>query len=103
MADKAIIERVKKLREKIFDADYKYYVLAKPDIEDYEYDMMMKELIELETKYPEVYSPDSPSQRVGNDISNEFPTVAHRVPMLSLSNSYDENDLLEFDRRIRFY
>jgi DNA ligase (NAD+) len=101
MADRSINERVKKLREKISDADYKYYVLARPDIEDYEYDMMMKELIELESKYPEVYSPDSPSQRIGSDISNKFPTVIHKVPMLSLSNSYDENDLLEFDRRVK--
>jgi DNA ligase (NAD+) len=101
MADRSIIEKVKKLREKISDADYKYYVLAQPDIEDYEYDMMMKELIELETKYPELASPDSPSQRIGSDISNEFPTVIHRVPMLSLSNSYDENDLFEFDKRVK--
>lgn len=101
MADRSIIEKVKKLREKISDADYKYYVLAQPDIEDYEYDMMMKELIELETKYPELASPDSPSQRIGSDISNEFSTVIHRVPMLSLSNSYDENDLFEFDKRVK--
>jgi DNA ligase (NAD+) len=101
MADRSIVEKVKLLRTKISDADYKYYVLAQPDIEDYEYDRMMKELIDLETKYPELFSPDSPTQRIGSDISNEFPTVTHSIPMLSLSNSYDENDLFEFDKRIQ--
>lgn len=99
-ADKKTIDKAKKLRDRILDADHKYYVLSKPDIDDYTYDMLMKELQELEKQYPELRTPDSPTQRVGNDLSNEFPTVIHEVPMLSLSNSYDENDLDEFDRRI---
>lgn len=99
--DKKISERVKKLKQLINDADYKYYILAQPDIDDYKYDMMMKELIELEEKYPELKTEDSPTQRVGSDISNEFPVVVHEIPMLSLANSYDEGDLNEFDRRIK--
>lgn len=101
MTDKSVLDKVKRLREKLADADYKYYVLAQPDIEDYKYDMMMKELMDLEKKYPELITPDSPTQRVGGAITNEFPTVIHEVPMLSLSNSYDENDLFEFDKRIK--
>lgn len=99
-ADKKITEKAEKLRSKLRDADYKYYILAKPDIDDYAYDMMMKELLELEAAYPELKTPDSPTQRVGSDLSNDFPQVIHEVPMLSLANSYDENDLNEFDKRI---
>ncbi len=100
MADKNVIERVNKLRERLNDANYRYYILAEPTIDDYEYDMLMNELIELEKKYPELLTPDSPSQRVGGDLTKDFPTVTHEVPMLSLSNSYDENDLREFDKRV---
>ena len=99
-ADSKLKEKAKKLREKLLDADYKYYVLARPDIDDYEYDKLMKELQELETAYPELKTDDSPTQRVGSDLSNSFPTVMHDVPMLSLANSYDEQDLDEFDKRV---
>lgn len=101
MPEKAVIERVKELREKLLDADYKYFVLAAPDISDFEYDMMMKELMDLESKYPELATPDSPTRRVGGAVTNEFPAVTHEVPMLSLANSYDEKDLREFDKRIK--
>jgi DNA ligase (NAD+) len=99
--DKKIIDKAKKLRQKLLDADYKYYTLAQPDIDDYTYDMMMKELQELEEKYPELRTPDSPTQRVGGQAANDFSSVKHDVPMLSLANSYDENDLFEFDKRIK--
>lgn len=99
-ADSKQKERSKKLREKLLDADYKYYVLARPDMDDYEYDKLMKELQELEAAYPELKTDDSPTQRVGSDLSNSFPTVMHDVPMLSLANSYDEQDLDEFDKRV---
>ncbi len=99
-ADSKLKEKAKKLREKLLDADYKYYVLARPDIDDYEYDKLMKELQELETAYPELKTDDSPTQRVGSDLSNSFETVMHDVPMLSLANSYDEQDLDEFDKRV---
>lgn len=98
--DKISIDKAKKLKDMLLDADYKYYVLAMPDIDDYAYDIMMKELQELEAAYPELKTPDSPTQRVGSDLSNQFTTVIHDIPMLSLSNSYDENDLDEFDKRI---
>jgi DNA ligase (NAD+) len=98
--DKKISAKAALLRKKIIDADYRYYILNSPSIDDYTYDMLMKELVELEKKYPELNSPDSPTQRVGSDISNQFPTVIHDSPMLSLSNSYNEGDLDEFDRRV---
>lgn len=98
--DKKISSKAALLKKKIIDADYRYYILNSPSIDDYTYDMLMKELVELEKKYPELSSPDSPTQRVGSDISNQFPTVIHDSPMLSLSNSYNEADLDEFDRRV---
>src|SRR5205085_762191 len=101
MADKSILDKVKKLRQKLLDADHKYYVLAQPDMEDFTYDMMMKELQDIEEKHPELKTPDSPTMRVGGVASNEFPSVKHLFPMLSLANSYDENDLYEFDKRIK--
>jgi len=91
------IELISKL---IKEHDYKYYVLNKPEITDYEYDQLFKELISLEKENPKFILPDSPTQRVGSDITKEFKSVQHKVPMLSLSNSYDEEDLLNFDRRI---
>ncbi len=99
-ADKKTADKARKLREKLLDADYKYYILNSPDIDDFTYDMMMKELQGIEAEFPELKTPDSPTQRVGSDLSNDFPTVIHDIPMLSLSNSYDENDLDEFDKRI---
>ncbi len=101
MVDKKTKDRAAELSRRLLDADYKYYMLARPDIDDYTYDMLMKELKDIEDKYPELITPDSPTQRVGGDASNEFPSVRHEVPMLSLSNSYDENDLNEFDKRIQ--
>ncbi len=100
MADKSVIDKINKLRERLNDANYRYYILAEPAIDDYEYDMLMNELIELEKQYPELITPDSPSLRVGGEPAKDFPTVAHEVPMLSLSNSYDEEDLREFDKRV---
>jgi DNA ligase (NAD+) len=96
-----IIKRVNFLKEKIRDADYKYYVLAEPDIEDYDYDMMMKELEKLESEYPSLKTDDSPTQRVSGEPTKKFEVVTHRIPMLSLSNSYDFNDLIEFDKRVK--
>jgi DNA ligase (NAD+) len=101
MANKDLQQKAKKLREEILGADYKYYALAQPDIDDYTYDRKMKELQALEANNPELITDDSPTQRVGGMVSNEFPSVRHEVPMLSLANSYDENDLFEFDKRIK--
>ena len=96
-----IIIKINSLKDKIADADYKYYVLAAPDIEDYKYDMMMKELSELEDKYPELRTEDSPTQRVSGEPTKVFGVVQHEVPMLSLSNSYNFDELIDFDKRIQ--
>jgi DNA ligase (NAD+) len=96
-----IIKKVQSLKNKITDADYKYYVLATPDIDDFKYDMMMKELNELENKYPEIRTSDSPTQRVSGEPTRTFKTVEHKYPMLSLSNSYNFDELIDFDKRVK--
>lgn len=68
-ADKKTIDKAKKLRDKLLDADHKYYILNKPDIDDYTYDMLMKELQELEKEFPELRTPDSPTQPAGSDLT----------------------------------
>ncbi len=93
--------KINKLKKEIEYHNKKYYIDAEPEISDYEYDMMMKELIELEEKYPELKTPDSPTQRVGGEPLKSFKTVEHSIPMLSLDNTYSEKDLLEFDKRIK--
>lgn len=98
---KSIISRVEKLREEIHDHDYRYYVLAEPVISDEEYDKLMRELQEFETQHPELVTPDSPTQRVGGAATKKFPAVMHKTPMLSLSNSYTEDEVCEFDRRVQ--
>lgn len=100
-APPAVRKRVEALREKLRDHDYRYYVLAEPVISDEQYDRLMKELIDLEREYPGLLAPDSPSQRVGGEPTKEFPTVTHAVPMRSLSNTYNEEEVREFDRRVR--
>ncbi|MEY3679100.1 MAG: hypothetical protein RI924_1241 [Bacteroidota bacterium] len=81
--------------------NYYYYVLAQPTISDFEFDQKLEELMELEKSYPEYQHPDSPTQKVGGEITKEFKTVKHRWPMLSLGNTYNEQDLRDFDERIR--
>ena len=95
-----VARRAETLRLEIADHDYRYYVLAEPIITDEQYDMLMRELVGLEDQYPSLRSPDSPTQRVGGQPSREFPTVTHDPPMLSLANSYSEEDIREFDRRV---
>lgn len=96
-----IIKRIEELRELIHQHDYNYYVLNEPVISDREYDLLMKELIDLENKYPFLITPDSPTQRVGGEPTKEFPVVLHEVPMLSLSNTYSIEELYDFHRRVR--
>ncbi|MFQ6093522.1 MAG: NAD-dependent DNA ligase LigA [bacterium] len=93
-------KRVEKLRKEIRKHDYLYYVRNEPVISDYEYDMLMKELIALERKHPELITPDSPTQRVGGEPTEEFPTVVHPVPMLSLDNTYSADEVRDFHRRV---
>lgn len=100
-ANPATIKHVEALRTKLREHDYRYYVLAQPTIADEEYDRLIRELQELEAKYPEIASPDSPTQRVGGQPTKEFATVSHAVPMLSLSNTYNEEEVQDFDRRVR--
>jgi DNA ligase (NAD+) len=94
-------ERISFLREELDKHNFNYYMLNQPTISDYEFDMLMEELIKLEKEYPEFYDENSPSQRVGSDINKEFKQVAHRYAMLSLSNTYTEEEVLEFDQRVR--
>ncbi len=93
--------RIDELRFQINRHDYQYYVLDDPQISDYDYDMLMNKLMDLEEKHPELITNDSPTQRVGGAPLSSFEQVAHTVPLLSLGNSYDENDLLDFDKRIK--
>jgi DNA ligase (NAD+) len=94
-------KRIEQLRELIREHDYKYYVLAEPSISDKEYDELIKALEKLEAENPQLITPDSPTQRVGKDLTKDFRPVTHKVPMLSLANTYSEEELLEFDKRIR--
>ena len=93
--------RAEVLREAIRRHDYRYYVLDDPEIPDREYDALMRELRALEERHPGIVTADSPTQRVGAAPSASFPEVAHRVPMLSLANAFDEGEVRAFDRRIR--
>ncbi|MDD5154775.1 MAG: NAD-dependent DNA ligase LigA [Desulfovibrionales bacterium] len=98
---KEIEQRIKKLREDIHYHNYCYYVLDSPVISDAEYDRLMRELIELEDKYPHLITPDSPTQRVGAAPLEKFGTVRHALPMLSLENAFDEAEAREFEQRIK--
>ncbi|KUG25344.1 dna ligase [hydrocarbon metagenome] len=94
-------KRIEELREEIRYHDYNYYILNNPKISDEQYDLLYKELEKLESEYPELITPDSPTQRVGSDLTKEFKPIQHIIPMLSLSNTYSENELFDFDRRVR--
>ena len=89
-------QRILQLRQELHEHNHKYYVLNQPSISDQEFDFMMHELQELEARHPEMADPDSPTQRVGSDISTEFKQVAHKYPMLSLANTYNEQDVADF-------
>jgi DNA ligase (NAD+) len=94
-------QKILKLRKELEEHNYKYYVLAQPEISDYDFDMQLRELEKLEKKFPEFDDPNSPTKRVGSDISKEFEQVEHRYTMLSLSNAYSEEELKDFDTRIK--
>jgi DNA ligase (NAD+) len=99
--DQDIKHKITSLREELNRHNYNYYVLDHPIISDYEFDKLLEELIRLEKEHPEFYDPNSPSQRVGGEITKTFKTVKHKYPMLSLSNSYNREDMEDFDRRAR--
>ena len=101
MDKQEVANRIKYLREELDRHNYNYYVLNSPEIDDYSFDQMMKELIDLEKSFPEFLHPASPTQRVGSDINLEFKQVPHKYQMLSLSNTYSEEEVREFDQRVR--
>jgi len=93
--------RAEALRRKIVYHERKYYVDNDPQISDEEFDRLLRELRDLETRFPELVTPESPTQRVGEKPVEGFPAVVHRVPMLSIENGYDEEEIREFDERVR--
>ena len=94
-------KEIERLRKEIEHHNYRYYVLDQPEISDYDYDRLYKRLQELERQYPNYITPDSPTQRVGGEPLKEFRTVEHRVKMLSLDNTYSEEEIRNFDKRVR--
>src|SRR5690554_771850 len=92
--------RITDLRQELEEHNFRYYVLHQPEIEDYDFDMMLRELEKLENEFPEFDDPDSPTKRVGSDLSKAFEQVEHRYPMLSLSNAYSEEEVREFASRV---
>lgn len=95
------LNKIDQLRRELEEHNYRYYVLNQPVISDYDFDMLMKELEKLEVEFPEFFDPNSPTRRVGSDISREFEQVEHRYFMLSLTNAYSEGEVRDFDNRIR--
>ncbi|WP_372758896.1 NAD-dependent DNA ligase LigA, partial [Litorivivens sp.] len=101
MNDADVRARIQTLRDALTEHNHKYYVLDEPSIPDAEYDRLFHELVALEEKYPDLKSPDSPTQRVGGDVLSAFEEVEHVVPMLSLDNVFDEDGLRDFEQRIK--
>ena len=98
---KDIEKKIQKLRGLINHHDQRYYVENKPEISDQEYDRLMKEIRKLEDAHPEFVTPDSPTQRVSGEVLEGFETVEHRVPMLSMDNTYSSKEITEFDKRVK--
>lgn len=101
MITNEIISKVKKLREELRYHSYLYYVLDKPEISDFEFDKMYRELVDFESKYPELITQDSPTQRVGGKATGDFKKVEFKKHMLSLSNAFNGKELIEFDRSVK--
>ena len=96
-----IHEKIENLREELRYHEHRYHVLADPEITDENYDSLMRELIKLESTYPEFFSSNSPTQRVGSPIVDGFKKIEHRIPMLSLDNIFDIDGFISFDERVR--
>jgi DNA ligase (NAD+) len=94
-------QRIKKLRDEIEHHNYLYHVVGKPEINDRQFDALLRELVDLETVHPDLITPDSPSQRIGGAPIDEFQTVEHAIPMMSIDNTYDEAEVRAFDTRVR--
>ncbi|HWY98509.1 MAG TPA: NAD-dependent DNA ligase LigA, partial [Bacteroidia bacterium] len=101
MDKKEAEKEIEKLSKEIEGHNYKYYALSRPSISDFEFDKLLEKLISIEKQFPELVKPDSPSQRVGGSITKEFKQVKHKYPMISLANTYSEDELVDFDTRVR--
>ncbi len=99
MADER--QRILQLRKELHEHNYKYYVLNQPEISDQEFDFMMKELQELEARHEDMFDPNSPTQRVGSDLNQEFTQVTHKYPMLSLANTYSREEVADFYNSVK--
>ena len=97
----AAAQRAARLREQINYHNYRYYVLDDPVVSDADYDRLLRELRQLETEFPQLITPDSPTQRVGAEPLKAFGQITHAIPMLSLDNAFSDEELAEFDRRVR--
>lgn len=97
----SVKQQIESLRKQLHEHNYNYYVLSQPAITDFEFDRLMRQLMELEAAHPEYDDPNSPSVRVGSDISNDFTQVTHRFPMLSLQNTYSEEEVADFYNRVK--
>ncbi|MBU0651232.1 NAD-dependent DNA ligase LigA, partial [bacterium] len=96
-----IKKQIENLKKQIRYHDKKYYIDNQPEITDFEYDQLMHKLIDLEKTHPELITPDSPTQRVSNNLTEHFPTAVHMVPMLSMDNTYSNEELIKFDERVK--
>ena len=101
MSSPEVEQEVETLRERLDSWNYQYYVLDQPTVPDAEYDRTFRRLSELETEYPQLLRTDSPTQRVGATPLDRFRQVSHEVPMLSLENAFNEQDMLDFNRRLQ--
>ena len=99
--DESILTRIKQLVYELNEHNNSYYILHAPTISDYQFDILLKELQNLEQEYPHLIQPNSPTKRVGGDITKSFETIEHKYPMLSLSNSYSKDDILDFTNTIQ--
>lgn len=97
----SVKQQIESLRAQLHEHNYNYYILSQPAISDFEFDRLMRQLMELEAAYPEYYDPNSPSVRVGSDINNNFTQVVHRFRMLSLQNTYSEAEVTDFYNRVK--
>ena len=96
-----VISRAGELRDTITEHNYQYYVLDDPRVPDAEYDRLFRELQDLEAQYPDIVTPDTPTRRVGASVETTFEEVVHRIPMLSLDNAFSDEELRDFDRRVK--
>ena len=94
-------QKIEQLSSELQEHNYNYYVLSMPTVTDFDFDQKLKQLENLETEFPELKLPDSPTQRVGGEPTKDFKTIKHKYPMLSLSNSYSEQEIRDFDKRVR--